>query len=311
MVAKLYPYNFYLRDEWEQARVDFKLLQDFDVDGIEILKLIALIEHIRQLGKPGPTPVKGVRQSDVLQLDPAVVKEMWDLAVLSYHGALEFLHNRCSVVSSSLLPAKAMVLAVSYALPNDESHRQDFESDVERWFWAATFQQTYSQGANTQTVADAKALYAWDSDLHAVPRDVREFKLDSELLQDQTRRNEMLIRGIGCLLAKRGARDWIKDEEISGNHESIDFHHVFASKHLQSIGIGESDLVINLTPIFSSSNQSLRNDPPSVVAKRDDVVRSAVESHFIDWHLFTAGHWNDFLSARSERLEALIYEAVR
>src|SRR5215203_2883523 len=140
MVAKLYPSDFYLRDEWEQARGDFKLLQVFDVEGIEILKLIALMEHIRQLGQPGPTPVKGVRQSDVLQLDPDVVKEMWNLAVLSYHGALEFLHDRCSVVSSSLLPAKAMVLAVSCALRIDESHRQDFESDVERWFWAATFQ---------------------------------------------------------------------------------------------------------------------------------------------------------------------------
>ena len=198
MVAKLYPHDFRLRDEWEQARTDSPSLQRFNTDGIEVLKLIALFEHVEQSEAPGPHRVKGVRESDVLQLDPTRVKDLWNTAVNSYSKALEFLENRCSVVSSGLLPAKAMVLPVAYAIREDQNQRHDLEADVERWFWAATFQQLYSQDANTQAVADAKALRAWNADSSSVPKDVREFGLDTDALLDQRRRNEMLARGIAC-----------------------------------------------------------------------------------------------------------------
>lgn len=313
MVAKLYPYDFRLRDEWEQAKSDSHPLQRFDIDGIEILKLISLFEHVRQSELPGPTKVKGVRESDVLQLDPAAVKQLWKVAVNSYSKALEFLEDRCAVITSGLLPARAMVLPVAYAIREDETRRHNFGSDVERWFWAATFQQVYAQGANTQAVADAKALRAWDTDSNAVPRDVSEFKLDVDALQDQRRRNEMLVRGIACLLAKRNARDWIQDASRirdKSDTETIDFHHIFASKYLQNIGIDDGDLVANITPLLASSNQSLRDQPPSIVKARPDIAQSAIESHFVDWALFMDGQWNNFLDARSAQLQALINEAV-
>lgn len=313
MVAKLYPHDFRLRDEWENAKSLSHPLQQFGTEGIEILKLIALFEHVRQTEAPETTRVKGVRESDVLQLDPVVVKQRWETAVNSYSNALEFLKDQCSVVSSNLLPAKAMVLPVAYALREDEHQRQAFESDVQKWFWAATFQQVYSQGANTQAVTDAKALRAWNADPNAVPRDVREFTVDADTLQDQRRRNEMLVRGIACLLAKRNARDWIQHDKRIGDKpdtETIEFHHVFASKHLENIGIDDGDLVVNLTPLFASSNQSLRDQPPSIVAARPDISQSAVESHSIDWTLFTGGQWNNFLDRRSKQFETLMHEAV-
>lgn len=311
MVAKLYPHDFRLRDQWEQAKAESPLLREFDVGGIEILKLIALFEHVRQSEGPNPTVVKGVRESDVLQLDPAAVKQQWSVAVDSYRGALEFLRGRCAVVAPGLLPARAMPLPIACALRTDEHQRHDFASDVEKWFWAATFQQVYSQGANTQAVADAKALRAWNSDSTALPRDLREFSLDADSLQDQRRRNEMLVRGLACLLTKLGARDWIQHaKKFSDRSDSIELHHIFAAQHLKNMGISEGDQVANFTPLLAPSNQSLREEPPQSVAKRQDISKSAIESHFVEWTLFAEGSWNEFLEKRSQRLGELIEEAV-
>lgn len=69
-------------------------------------------------------------------------------------------------------------------------------------------------------------------------------------------------------------------------------------------------LLLYVTPLYASSNQSLRGQPPSIVAARPDVSQSAVESHSIDWALFTEGQWNKFLDMRSNQLKALISEAV-
>lgn len=317
MVAKLYPYDFRLRDEWKQAKVDSPLLEGFNVDGIEILKLIALMEHVRQVGEPGPTRVKGVRESDVLELEPAKVKQLWSTAVASYEEALVFLKSRCSVITPGLLPAKPMVLSIAFALRKDESRRSEFEPCVEKWFWVATFQQVYSQGANTQAVKDAKALRAWNSDPSAIPEDVRGFKFDIDSLQDQKRRNEILARGVACLLIKRGARDWIHNNKTLADESEvtqIQLHHVFASKYLKNnldFAEGNLDLVVNFTPLLASSNQSLREESPVTVAKRNDVSKSAVESHFVEWDLFSEGHWKEFRQARSKRLEELIKEAVK
>lgn len=123
----------------------------------------------------------------------------------------------------------------------------------------------------------------------------------------------MLVRGIACLLVQRNARDWIQSDKRIRDRpdtETLEFHHVFASKYLQNIGIEDGDLVVNLTPLFASSNQSLRDQPPSVVTARPDVSQSALESHSIDCNLFVDGQWNRFLEARSKQLKTLIEEAV-
>jgi hypothetical protein len=311
MVAKLYPSGFRLRDQWEQARSDYELLVDFEVDGIEILKTIALIEHLRQVGSGAHVSVKGVRQSDVLELKPATVKAEWGSAVEAYTGALKFLRTTCGVINPQLLPSKAMVLPLACALRRDGSQRAAYEKDVERWFWTASFQQTYAQGANTQAVTDAKALRAWEQDLKAVPHDVATFTFDSEVLRDQRRRNEMFVRGLGCLLIKRGARDWLQhDVMLKDAKEALDLHHVFPKKHLESHGIQDADGVANFTPMLATTNKALRNESPTVVAKRHDISQTAVESHFIQWGLYSADDWDKFIKARSKRLQALVREVV-
>ena len=120
----------------------------------------------------------------------------------------------------------------------------------------------------------------------------------------------MLVRGIACLLIKRNVRDWIKDEVICSAEEKIDFHHIYPRTYLNNIGISEPDLVANLTILYTSTNQSLRNDDPTAVARRTDIRQSSVETHAVAWDRFTASKWNEFVEDRSAKITKLIQEVT-
>src|SRR5690606_8982038 len=84
LVAKLYPSKFNLRDEWERARDQFSILARFDPDELEILKLLSLLIR-KELGRKHS---KGVRQGDLLALDPKLIVEFWPRAIELYAKAL-------------------------------------------------------------------------------------------------------------------------------------------------------------------------------------------------------------------------------
>jgi hypothetical protein len=203
-----------------------------------------------------------------------------------------------------------MLLPLADALAREGKRRPNLEKDLERWFWMTTFAQSYAQGVNTQAVSDALALRAWRIDPNAVPQIVQSFQFDESSLQDQRRRNEMLVTGIACLLIKRNARDWIQDKVIRSGAQKIDFHHIYPRTYLRNLGILEPDLVANLTILYTSTNHSLRNDDPTAVARRTDIKQSAVETHAVAWDQFTASKWNEFVEDRSAKLTKLIHEVT-
>lgn len=310
MVAKLYPKEFNLREQWDAARAEHEPLQFFRTSGIEVLKVVAIEEHLRQKNAGEKLTVKGVRESDILSVNSDTVISRWKWAVDAYVAALKFLRTQCGASSPVLVPSETMVLPLALAIGASGGTRAGFEDDLRRWFWCATFAQTYAQGANTQAVSDARALNAWRVDPAAVPEVVSGFKLDIFVLQDKRRRNEMFVRGIACLLAKRNARDWIANKELAQISEDLDYHHIFARKYLKNMGIDDADIVANITALRTATNQSLRNDSPDVVLSRKDIVGSAIESHAISSDVMASGKWNEFLEDRSKRLAALISETV-
>ncbi|MBS0661260.1 MAG: DUF262 domain-containing protein [Verrucomicrobia bacterium] len=88
MVAKLYPHEFKLRDRWSEAEREQPTLKAFDISGIEILKLIALREHLREKEPHEHNTVKGVRESDVLALKPKTVIDCWERSVKAIATAI-------------------------------------------------------------------------------------------------------------------------------------------------------------------------------------------------------------------------------
>jgi hypothetical protein len=312
MVARLYPHKFKLRDELALALADYpETLAAFDVTGIQILGAVALREHLRQqeIGAK-PVTVKGVRQSDVLALEPETVMRDWKPAVMAVDRAIRFLAERCSVIRSMFIPSSTMLLPLADALWA-EKRRLGFEQDLERWFWATCFTQTYAQGANTQAVKDARELRAWAIDATRLPSVITSFRLDTDILGDSRSRNEMFLLGLMCLLIKHDARDWITQELIRGTRLPLDVHHIFPELYLANKGIDETDLISNFTVLLSSTNASIRNDPPSEVLKRSQISEPAIRSHEVPVEPMRTNDWAEFIKQRVGPLASLINDRFK
>lgn len=211
MVAVLYPHEFKLRDEWDDALIEHPLLKLFDVDGIELLKLVALWVRRKQQAERSRVTVRGVRQGDVLAIPPAEVKSNWTRAVDAYVDALKMLVGNLGVAHPSLAPPQAMILAIA-AFMDGELETTLPEATVARWYWDNIRAQSYSQGANTRVVSDVdRGARSQEEFISSSPLD----DLGSSLL-DPVRRNKILVNGIGSSLVLLGARDPHTGELLAG-----------------------------------------------------------------------------------------------
>jgi hypothetical protein len=319
LVARLYPYDFRLRDKWEDAQAEHEEFQTFEIDGLEVLKLIALRQHISESGAGRSSDVKGVKQSDVLMLEPETVQKEWNLALNAYVEGLKFLKERCGVVSSHLLPQPSVPLTVGYFHASDCDLRRDFKSDLERWYWASCFKQTYAQGANTQVLQDVKTLRAWNSDEGSVPVVVSNFTIAAEQLREGRRLNEMLLRGILGRQISRGAKDWSTGKPVS-EAPSVEIHHVFPADFLKTLRGNATipkDPILNFVAISGATNKKIRNESPAQVVRRSDIKASWVKTHGLEepWLAPRAGETDvqlvdRFLESRLTVVKELIETAV-
>lgn len=306
MVARLYPAEFHLRDEWEKIESKNPILRRYRVDGLDLLRVVALGQCL-----VSGSGVKGVRQSDILGLDAETVKAEFEATAEGAVAVLEFLQEDCGVRSASILPSKTMLLPLAVLLRRPGSLREGFRQDLRKWFWASCFAQDYSQGANTQAVHDARALSAWSVDPAACPKNIENFSLDIEALKDGRSRNEIFVRALMCLLITRGVRDWIEDVQLAAGEVEVELHHVFPNRYLEDLGLDETDIVGNFTPLLAQTNQSLRRDPPAEVLKRNAIRRNTVEGHLIDLVEFEAGNFAEFLEKRAAALHQLICDCLQ
>jgi hypothetical protein len=213
MVAVLYPHGFRLRDEWDSALIDNPFLSLFEIDGVEILKLIAIWVRRKQQRSGKKITVRGVRQGDVLAVPPGEVKSNWSRAISSYEKALGHLVGRLGVVSPSIAPPPAMILAVA-AFCDSEGETSIDKTVLSRWYWASIRGQSYSQGANTRAVSDVDRLTRGDDGRVSLgDNDV------PDLASEPVRRNRILANGIGALLAQYGARDLLSGELLAAGGE--------------------------------------------------------------------------------------------
>lgn len=318
MTAALYPHDFNLRTHWASARTNHaEVLARYNVAGIEVLKLIALLEHLRSLEAGKRSIVTGVRQGDVLAVRPKVVIELWDTAVLRYVEALSFLRDQCGVIAPTLLPSSAMVLTVAAALDAGAASSLAFVRRLRAWFWASCFRQQYSQGANTQVVRDAKQLRAWFQGLGDRPEILERDWLRRDDLFDLRRRNEILTRAVQCLLIARGARDILNGALLrSTAAPEIVLERIYQSSYMPRPKRDQLDVVLNFMALPADSARQLRRSRNAqaiheggLLYPSTGVRPGALETHCVGASI-TRYDWRRFLDARVSCIAAQL-EAER
>jgi hypothetical protein len=311
MVARLYPREFHLREKWEEALEREPLFDAYEIDGMDILRLIALSEFLQ-----GDNPrVKGIRQGDVLQLPAEAVKSRWDWAVDAYSTALAFVQERCGSVSTELLPSTTMLLPIAIALRvESDSIAPTISNDeraslAERFFWSAGLAQTYAQGANTQAVRDAREL------LEAIaggpdPEVTQRVEVDIGALSDDRRRNESMLRTAMSLLVKDGARDWLTGEDLTEIGDNARLVRIFPQTWMRARGLSPDGL-LNWTVQSENTEKAMRRTmSPSEYLERSDFSEEGFESQMVRSQELFADDWGGLSERRGrslrDRLEDLV-----
>ena len=313
MVAKMYPHEFKLRDEWEEvcaANPDTIAL--YRVEGLDLLKSIALREHLRQAASSEKVRVKGVRESDVIQLEPDAVKQAWPGAVRGFVAAIEFLRDCCGVIAPDLLPSSTLLLPLVEILRSGApAGEREFGLSLERWFWASCFRQTYGQGANTQAVSDARQLRTWMQSASRTASVVADFQgMPRDDFLDSRRRNKMLLKGLCCALLITGARDWSTGELLRDARTPVLLHPVFPAAHLEDIGLRVTTPVVNFSPLLASTSRAIRKEAPDLVVARPDISQDAMRSHLMPTAPVAEADWPEFRDRRVRLLCELACELV-
>lgn len=208
LVAILHPTGFNLRNSWEEAKSSSELFDYFDVDPIELLKLVALLIRSGE----GRSASKGVRQGDLLNLDGAHIRKYWPVAVELYRRALEYGREYLGICSPGAVPSWSLILGVAAWLSIDPISTDN----IANWFWLSCFLQTYAQGANTKIVSD------FDNIISGGQNWVRSENIDQEMMaifDEPARRNGLALRGFACGLVHLGALDLVSGEVIQDKQE--------------------------------------------------------------------------------------------
>ncbi|MDI1429038.1 hypothetical protein [Polyangium sorediatum] len=166
-----------------------------------------------------------------------------------------------------------------------------------------------AQGANTQAIADARALRAWRLDASAAPASVTGFRLDRDLLADHRKRNEIFLRGMLCLLASYDARDLLADLRLRDVDKPLEIHHLFPKK-LGSKKIDDCDAIVNFAIVTESTNATIRNESPAETTARPNFKKSSLPTQCIPLMEYQGVNWEGFKAARQKLLIDRITEKL-
>ena len=265
LTARFWPQKINLRGLWDNAREEYSILDDFEVDPYYVLQAISLACR--------KTP--SCKRSDVLNLPPADLEAWWSPVIAGLANGLDILRDDCKVVLPKWLPYRTMLAplaAVLAILGNPKTAEAGAQREnLKRWFWCAVFGQAYESAANSQSAKDVADLIAWLRGGN-LPETVSAFRFDPKALRDVTPRQRSIYQGLICLIlgSGTGARDFHTQAVITGKlmaEQGIDDHHLFPSNYLETKkGIKSArqrDCILNRTLIDRTTNQMISDRAPS------------------------------------------------
>ena len=258
MVATLYPNKFNLRDEWDKLKEQSHIIYKFNPSEIEVLKLIALRLRVERGKRYSP----GVRQGDILKLNPNYIIDDWHSASILYSKALTYVYDYFGVTCSELIPSWSMILGVAMLL---ESEYHSNAMLIEKWWKTRLLTQHFSQAANTRIVADVDLMFAKDDgDLQPFFNPFSYFISQFEntlslpenawdvLLTQPARTNGLIMRGMSALIVRYGGKDPVSGQPLN-IFDSIAFR-AYDDKNKVLRRIDTRDTLANIVVISKESD---------------------------------------------------------
>ena len=271
LTARFWAQDLNLRELWEDARNDFSIIEDFDIDPYYTLQIIGLLEP--GVDKDAKPRAPSIKRSAILEMSVLQARQGWKQAVEGLAAILAILRDECGVLVPTLLPYTTILIpmAATWASQGNVKGADEGANRIKliRWFWCSIFGQQYENSANSQAEKDFGELRAWMQG-GPEPESVQTFRPDSVQLRTIRPKQRAAYRGTMALILQNGALDFhkrgpITAQLVSDKKNPVDDHHIFPRAFLneQNTSPALRDCILNRTYIDRTTNRRLSKRAPS------------------------------------------------
>ena len=320
--AILWAQGYELNREWQTMKA---LLQPYlpmqPLSGTYYLQGIALLDGLERK-RANPTVSVLCRKQDLMALKKPAVERWWKVLAEGYKAAGKFMADQ-GILSERILPYSTLIMPLGAIFAEILHQGGDVAvgrawQKMRQWYWCCVFSQRYSSQVETLGALDFEQVLNWLNG-GAEPDVVRTFYFRADTLQEVTSLRNAVYKGVLCLLAQQGARDFGGGSLLSVNvffQTQQDHHHIFPKAALARLGVTDKrlDSIVNKTLINATVNKSIGGRAPShyVQMLRNNLTPttadSVLQSHLVDPNVLAGDNWNAFLYDRREKLRQLIEE---
>jgi len=306
---------------WEATVAQYELLAHFsggepDAYGVFLLRTIALLRGLE------------VRSKSLVNLKPERFAEDWSVAARAMERALKRLTSTnddgFGAFGRKWFPYSTMLsplAALLHVIDRDGLGHKAYDL-LKRWYWASVFTERYAGAVESTILRDYQDMVTAFRSGAARPQALSEAQtliLDNPNygLRDRSRLNST-YRGIMCLIAIRGAKDFAANDAIE--FHDLDDHHIFPRAYLRKLppltrpSQTEINSIVNRTLIAGTTNRRISRDSPSkylqrIVPRRMDA--KIMSTHYIDTGALAAMRCDDFQGFMDAREKILLAEVRR
>lgn len=288
-VARLYPKEVKLRELWEQFKKEHPGVAEL-IKPEFLLKVIAVFQ--------GKEPRKG-NLLDVLDgLTAEEFRERWREAAEAIVLAHERVRVEYGAFEPGWIPYTTLLVplgALLWKLKRDKAGQAAYEN-VDAWYWGSVFAQRYDSAVDSKTYRDFGEVSRWIEGGDP-PEWLR--RLDPQSLNlDVDEPRSAVYKGLMCLIARRGARDFLTGQPANLNECQDD--HIFPKAVYQRDH--RVDSVFNRTLISKETNNRKGDKRPSEFlqecleghAHNHEKLQATLDSHYILWDAYEALCRDDF-----------------
>ena len=319
--------GFRLRQDWEE-RIEPELKnngKDYnnvlqDVSNVDFLQSLTLLATSKKSDQAVACKRKYILD---LQLDEYITNA--DLIKNGYIEVARFLLLQ-NVYSHRNLPYGSQLIpmaAIFASLGNKATTARSMDK-IARWYWSGVFGEMYGGANETRFVKDFTEVINWINDDNAeLPDTIRVSSFRADRLDEMRTKNSAAYKGVGALLLKNGAKDFLKgytiDNIVKYNSNAIDIHHIFPKDYCDKVGISKSkyNSIINKSPISYDTNRKIGGNAPSYYITKYldeengiDKTNELLESQFIHSQYIRNDNFDDYYTARKQSLIKLIEQAT-
>lgn len=328
--ARFTKYGVDLRGLWDKAKANYAEIQDMDENFRDAdkytLQALCLFKK------------RYTRRRELLTLDDAYKKSK----PFQKEEFLREWSDICRYVSAAIAKLKShredgfgavalwmtpytVIVPILAALMYVVEGRVDMPKcmgKIQSWYWSVVTSDSYSGSTDTKIERDYRELLLWFDDDTAIPRIVAEQREGIDSLEiNTTKTNDSIYKTVVCLVAKRGANDFLTDR--TPEYSMLDDHHIFpkslASQYQSTVNINS---ILNRTVLDSDTNRKfLRNKAPAKYIREitkeqqieEHVMRKRLKTHLISDEAFDCllnDDFDGFVHARAETIRAELHKLV-